>query len=213
MAKLLRKAKICKICEKSFLPYTTTQPVCSFDCLIQYNSEKEVKKRVKTMKDDLLDKSFFRNKTQSEFNELIRMIDTELPCISCGNRKYGHGEAGHYHSRGKNPTLFIHAHNIHLQDNHCNQHLSANIIGYDNGLIERYGKEYWEYVKFELPKIKELHLTKEDYKSIRVKIRTFKRYLQTLNLGSLMYSQRIELRNMLNEKIGIYNEPNKIKNT
>jgi hypothetical protein len=198
------KPKKCKMCGTQFNPYTPLQMVCSPNCALEYNSEREVKKRVSKMKNDLEDSNFLRNKAQNEFNELIRMIDSSMPCISCGNRKYGHGEAGHYHSRGKNPTIFIHAHNIHLQDNHCNQHLSANIIGYDNGLINRYGKQYWEYVKFELPKIEPLHLTREDYKAIMVKIRTFKRYLQTLNLEGLTNSQRLELRNLLNERLGIY---------
>ena len=50
--------------------------------------------------------------------------------------------------------------NIFKQSVHDNQHLHANIPGYDLGLIDRYGKEFYEFVKFENPKLKRFKRSK-----------------------------------------------------
>lgn len=142
MAKLLRKAKICKVCEKEFLPYTTTQPVCSFDCLIIYNSEKEVKKRVKQMKRDLRDKEWYLNALEAVFNAYVRKRDKDLPCISCGCLKANKWDAGHFWAAGNYSFLRFNEDNVHKQcSNNCNIHKSGNQAEYRINLIKKIGAE------------------------------------------------------------------------
>lgn len=163
MAKLLRKAKICKICEKSFLPYTTTQPVCSFDCLIQYNSEKEVKKRVKTMKKELLTHSDYLGLLQVVFNKYIRLRDKNRLCISCG-KKVVDGHASHFFSVGAYPNLRFNENNVHLSCIECNLHKHGNTAEYALRLPERIGQAEFnklleqrnEPLKLTIPEIKTL---------------------------------------------------------
>ena len=164
MAKLLRKAKICKICEKSFLPYTTTQPVCSFDCLIQYNSEKEAKKGVKIMKKELLTHSDYLGLLQVVFNKYIRLRDKDKGCITCSRPFRDKFDAGHFLSVGAYPNLRFNEDNVHGQCVHCNQHLHSNNAEYFVRLPERIGLDRFnklleqrnEPLKLSIPEIKTL---------------------------------------------------------
>jgi len=164
MAKFLRKAKVCKMCGKEFLPYTTTQPVCSVDCLMQYNSEKEVKKRVKELKKGLLTHSDYLSALQIVFNKYIRLRDKDKGCICCGRRLEGIYDAGHFYSVGAYPNLRFDEDNVHGQTRHCNSFLHGNLLEYQKGLINRIGikafkeleKRKNEHLKLTIPEIKTL---------------------------------------------------------
>lgn len=162
MAKFLRKAKVCKVCGKEFLPYTTTQPVCSVNCLMEYNSEKEVKKRVKQMKKDLLTHKDYLNILQVVFNKYIRIRDKDKGCITCSRPFRDKFDAGHFLSVGAYPNLRFNEDNVHGQCVHCNQHLHSNNAEYFVRLPERIGLERFnklleqrkEPLKLTIPEIK-----------------------------------------------------------
>ena len=162
MAKFLRKAKVCKVCGKEFLPYTTTQPVCQISCLMEYNSEKEVKKRVKQMKKDLLTHKDYLNILQVVFNKYIRIRDKDKGCITCGKSFRDKFDAGHFLSVGAYPNLRFNEDNVHGQCVHCNQHLHSNNAEYFVRLPERIGLERFnklleqrkEPLKLTIPEIK-----------------------------------------------------------
>ena len=162
MAKLLRKAKICRVCGKEFLPYNTTQPVCNVGCLMEYNSEKQINKRVKEMKKGLLTYSDHLKALQVVFNTYIRKRDKDKGCITCGksfNYKY---DAGHFLSVGAYPNLRFNEDNVHGQCVHCNQHLHSNNAEYFIRLPVRIGLDRFnalldqrkEPLKLTIPEIK-----------------------------------------------------------
>lgn len=138
------KPKKCKQCDKEFMPYTPLQIVCSPSCALEYNSEKEVKKRVKTMKKDLLTHSDYLGILQVVFNKYIRLRDKDKGCICCNRRLEGTYDAGHFYSVGAYPNLRFDEDNVHGQTRHCNSFLHGNLIAYREGLIKRIGLERFE---------------------------------------------------------------------
>ena len=83
-------------------------------------------------------------------------------------------------------------------------YLSGNIIQYDNGLIRRYGKEYWNYVKFDLVKFFPIcKFTVEDLQFAIQEARAIKRELIK---ADMIYPAkfRLRLRTELNKRIGLY---------
>jgi len=172
----------------------------------ELNEKKKAKqwqKEKKEIKEKLKTKTDYEKELEAPVNKIAILIDKGSGCISCNSHKSPQG--GHYRSVGSNKTLRYNLHNIHLQDYYCNVEKSANIIEYDNGLIERYGKEYWEYVKFELTrKYKLIDLTINDLKEKTQIARQIVKYLETEN-KTYNAKERIELRNKFNKMIGIYN--------
>lgn len=94
---------------------------------------KETKEKIKSLRDHI-------REAQVVFNRWIRNRDKDKPCISCGNPLKAKFDAGHYLSAGGNSALRFNEDNCHGQCVHCNQHLSANLINYRIGLIERIGQ-------------------------------------------------------------------------
>lgn len=204
----------CKYHKEKFIPKYPFQKFCLSDdeCIKAFNefvkAEKE-KQRVKqwqkekkVIKESLKTKSDYESDLQDEINHIARLIDKETGCISCGGQKSLAG--GHYHSVGSNKTIRFHLDNIHLQDFYCNNWKSANTHKYDLGLIERYGNDYWNYIKFDIPKLFPLlKMAKNDYVD---KIKTARQIVKELQKADLTYSAkvRLELRKKFNERLGIY---------
>jgi hypothetical protein len=55
--------------------------------------------------------------------------------------------AGHYRSVGACPELRFHPMNVHLQCEHCNSHLSGNIIEYRRRLATKIGVDRVEWLE------------------------------------------------------------------
>lgn len=200
----------CKNCKTKFEPKKFLQKYClkTDDCITAFLSyAKEVKAKQQRAKDkktreSLKTLSEWQKDLEQEINKIARLIDKGSGCISCGGHTTPAG--GHYASVKANGSIRFNLDNIHLQDFSCNNWKSANIINYDLGLIERYGKEYWEYVKFELPqKYPILKLKAFEYKSIIAEARKIVRELEKLDL---QYTPkiRLELRKKYNERLGMY---------
>ena len=136
MAKV--KAKICAICKEAFIPKHIT-PVCSFKCALEYNKEKEVKKRVKEMKSELRTHKDYIKTLQIIFNTYIRLRDKNKACISCGVNLGQSFDAGHFFSVGANPGLRFNEDNVHGQCKKCNLHLHSNASNYALELPNRIG--------------------------------------------------------------------------
>jgi hypothetical protein len=205
----------CKHHKEKFVPKYPFQKFCLSDeeCIKAFNEwvkeEKEKKKakewqkEKKEIEESLKTKSSYEKDLEKPINKIAVLIDKGSGCISCNSHKSPQG--GHYRSVKSNGTLRFNLHNIHLQDYYCNVEKSANIIEYDNGLIERYGKEYWEYVKFELTeKYKYAGLTINELKEKTQIAKQIVKYLEAEN-KTYNAKERIELRNKFNKMIGIYN--------
>lgn len=199
----------CVTCKEKFTPQNNTQICCSPFCAYEYvkkqktkEADKIWKKQKKELKESLKTKSDYESDLQDEINHIARLIDKGTGCISCGGHTTPAG--GHYHSRGANQTIRFHLDNIHLQDFNCNNWKSANLHHYDLGLIERYGKEYWEFVKFGI--LKEftlLKLAKNEFNDI---IKVARQIVSELKKADLTYPPkvRLKLRKKYNERLGIY---------
>lgn len=197
------KPKVCKVCKEKFTPIRPLQAVCSPICAYEHALQLKIKKdkaETKKLKETLLTHKDYLKILQTKINHLVRLIDYGLPCISCGGN--GKPQAGHLHSTQSKPELRFNLHNIHIQDYRCNVELSANIIGYIDGLKKIYGLEYKEYVETQIrldyPTIKlSVEELKEKTKIVSQIIKDFKPQI-------ISPLKRIELRTELNKKIGIY---------
>lgn len=206
----MAKPKSCKNCKNKFTPeYNPLQFLCSPKCALEYNkkaAERKEKDEWKAKKKELVEKlktmGDYEADLQTEINAICRLIDEGLNCISCGNN--GKPQAGHYHSRGANTTLRFNLNNLHLQCYRCNVELSANITGYNLGLIDWYGKAYQEYVEYELPKeYPLLKWSKNDLILWTAHARSMKKEIMKLD-RPFNNEDRIFWRNHYNKKIGIY---------
>jgi len=157
--------------------------------------KKEIKEDLKTLNDR-------QKELEREINKIAVLIDFGGGCISCNGLKSPQG--GHYHSVKANGSIRFNLDNIHLQDYYCNVEKSANLHNYDLGLIKRYGKQYWEYVKFDIVRLFPLlKMAKNDYSE---KIKIARSIVKHLKLENKTYNtnERLELRKKFNTMIGIY---------
>jgi hypothetical protein len=166
------KPKKCKQCEKLFNPYNPLQIVCSPNCASEWNSEKQVKKRVKEMKRGLLTHSDHLNALQIVFNNYIRKRDKGQPCISCGTF-VDKGHASHYFSVGAYPNLRFNEFNVHLSCIECNLHQHGNSIEYGLRLPKRIGQD--EFDRLVLEKDEPLKLTIPE---IKILIQKYKKLIK-----------------------------------
>lgn len=213
--KIKLKKRKCKNCKEFYMPQNEREqkaitPICGYRCAIERvrkldeaKKNKEVKKERKDwyIKNDKI--AVFEKKLQDEVNAIVRLIDYGQPCISC--QLYPKKpQAGHYHSRGANKTLAYHLHNEHLQCYQCNERKGGNIILYNQGLINIYGKDYKEYVEYTLVREhKSLNLTRWQLIEFQKKASKLKKELQGINQ---VYDSktRLQLRDYYNNLLGIY---------
>lgn len=155
MLKHKYRNKKCRVCKIEFTAFSSTTLVCSIECAIKYNEEKNEKKEkrrkaaivkearaaLKRMDEQKL--SYWLPKAQYWFNKFIRMRDENKTCVSgSGARKCsGQRHAGHYRSVGSAPHLRFDERNCHGQCAICNNHLSGNLIAYRTELVRRIGVE------------------------------------------------------------------------
>lgn len=210
--------KRCKVCGEKFTPsYSSLEPTCQeYDCKVAFalktvekqRADREKKKKqaaakeTKALRDKWKDAPELKKELEKEVNSISRILDAKSGCISCNGHTTPSG--GHYHSVGANGSLRYNLDNIHLQDYNCNGNKGGNIIKYDLGLIERYGKEYWEYVKFELVhKYPILKMAKHEYES---KISIARGIVKWLKLQDRTFTpkERLEYRKKFNEQLGMY---------
>ena len=159
------------------------------------------KKRKEKMKEELKTLTDWKKDLEREVNGIVRILDNGKSCISCTGKVE---QAGHYHSVGSNDSLRFNLHNIHGQCIHCNMHKGSNIIGYDEGLIERYGREYWEDVKFNLVRLYPLvKFTVADLRFAISEARKIKKELKSINL-ILPNEARLKMTDALNKRLKLY---------
>ena len=83
-------------------------------------------------------------------------------------------------------------------------HKSGNIIEYDNGLIKRYGREYWEYVKFNL--VRSYPLVKFTVADLQFAIGEARKIKKELKQADQIYPTKmlVALRKRYNERLKLY---------
>ena len=199
-------------CTESFTQYKSTVKVCSMSCAIAYASQKRLKDEIKQAKrektkhhiDEMTQNKYRAVKIQPLMNELARILDKGQPCIGTGKpAKKENG--GHYHSVGSNVTLSLNLHNIHLQSEHSNNNKCGDSKRYRHNLIKVYSPEYAEFIDMYLMQCPPLHLTKTDLVELRPRLKAIVKKYKELD-KVYTSDERIQLRNDLNEELGIYPE-------
>ena len=206
------KAKQCKVGGEQFIPVRQFQPTC-FEHASEYlrlqRKKKEKKegvirrKKIKVMKEKIMSYSNWQARLQPEVNHIARLIDYGISCVSC-DKYTGKMNGGHYHSQGGNPMIRFNLHNIFKQTFHCNHHKSANIKGFNKGLVRMYGKEYHEYVEFGL--VREYKSVKPSIPELQEAIKTAREIVKSMKEENKVRTpqERIRMRRVLNRLIGIY---------
>lgn len=203
--KLMHRYGLCKDCFATWL-YGTPQ---GLDTLrrntlkakedVKKDTERRYKQKRKIEKESILKKSYFETQLQTEINTIVRLIDNDMGCISCGHgwetpwKRQAH--AGHYHSVGSDPTLRFNLQNIYKQCSICNNWKSANLLEYNKGIIAVYGEDHLEVIQTLQARHKELHLSREDLKELVLKARKIKKDI----LAGKTYS-----REQINHILNIY---------
>lgn len=210
----MKNTRRCKVCRARFLPMNPNQSVCvNSECItkfFQMNREKMLEKQhkstIKEMKDRSLTVLKLMTKTQPVINKISSLIDGEMNCICCGAKitPQNPPNAGHRFSVKSNNTIRFNLHNIHRNGVCCNKHAHGNPDGYNKGLVDIYGLEYFHYVVLELKGIyKDLKLTRPEMEEFHKKALSVKSRLMK-NPPNLTSDERLKMRDEINKELGLY---------
>ena len=209
------KIKTCKICKNKFDPEKPLQMVCKkIECAIEYGRihlkrtkiESDKKKRLerKELKECIKTSKDYRNELQRKINALVRSIDEGCKCISCGQVKPL--DAGHFKASGAHRTITFHLLNIWGQCRSCNSYRDSKYQYFD-GLIELVRQDLFDVI-VNLPlQYKELKLDIEQLKQASKNVTECMKFVKSYKSDKqlpLSPSERIELRKVCNNLIGIY---------
>lgn len=212
----------CKVCKQPFIPkHSTLEKTCrQYECMVEYalqvakdpknkvNAEKLEKKdwfeRKANLTFESMSSDAYRSKViQPIINEIARLIDYGQPCIASG-RYTGKMAGGHFVSVGANRSVSLNLHNIHIQSFESNSFKSGDESNYRLGIIKTYGQQYFDFMD-SLRHLKGIDLSKSILSEIKPVITQIRNDLKR-NTIKRTPQERIELRNEINEKIGIYSE-------
>lgn len=171
---------------------------------VKQEKDRAWKKEKAKMKDSLETVSEAKQKLQPIINKISRLIDKDVPCMMCGSTTFRRKNGCHYHSVKANDTLRFNLHNIAIGCHKCNGEEGGNITGYDNRLIEVYGKDHWEYVKFDIVRLYPyLGLTKPDIHKTRLEALKIVKELEKSNF-TYPPRMRLKMRTEINSRLNIY---------
>lgn len=166
----------CRNCKEKFEPVRFNQKYCLKDeCIrvfVEEAKSKAWKKTKKNMQEDLETIQDLVKATQIVFNKYIRLRDKDELCISC-KQKPKKSNAGHYYNANNHWNVRFNEDNVHLQCEHCNTFLSANLINYRENLLKKIGEDKFQLLEAEANKTRKF--TKEELKEI---IETYKKKIK-----------------------------------
>lgn len=215
LKKKLTKRKKCKHCGKPFDQSRFGQVTCyTSKCAIGWMrtlEEKKIKRkktqaRVDKIKglQELKSHKDWQKELQPEINTIARLIDKEYPCMMCGNPNMKRVNGCHYHAVGANNSIRFNLLNVWAGCHKCNSEDGGNLNGYDKELINTFGRDFWEYIKFGL--VNEYPFIKLTIPELREKIALCRMIIRELKKEDKVYilGARIEKRREINKRIGIY---------
>lgn len=166
------KRKNCRSCGGEFMPFRTTDSVCSMRCAsdLKYKKEASKGKKKKENRLQLIETAV------AVFHAFIRERDKGKPCICCGKKTDGQLQAGHYFSGGGHAAVKFDEMNVHGQRGDCNTtHRSGMLNDYVLRLIKRIGEDEFEVLRANA--YEEKYWSVEDLRKI---ITTYRKKLRTL---------------------------------
>lgn len=210
----MNKAKTikCKECGRGFRQFNSLVLWCSSLCGFKFSQKKldikknreRIDKKNKTLNErlKLMSPSLYVEKyVQPVFNEVARLIDKGLPCIARG--VFIKMDGGHYRSVANNTTIRLNLHNIHRQGVYSNREKRGDEQYYMDGLINEYGRDYFDFIHYKINQTPILQLSTIEYMAVKKAISAIRNDLKKQD-KSYSLTERVELRNALNMKIGIY---------
>lgn len=157
----------CLNCKTKFEPKTFLQKYCLKDeCVrvfVEETKNKTWKKTKAKMKSELETVQELIKATQIIFNKFIRLRDKGQVCISCQKPPLK-SNAGHFFNANNHWNVRFDERNVHLQCEHCNTYLSANLIEYQRNLIHKIGIESYHELESEARKTRKFN--KDELKEI-----------------------------------------------
>lgn len=204
------KPKKCSQCKESFVPYKPLMKWCSPSCMweagkkqLELKQKKDNQVWKKQEKEKLMTKPDYEKLLEVEINTIVRLIDKGQPCIASGVTKFK-ANAGHFVAVGANKSIRYNLHNIHIQSVQSNKDRGGEPIKYLDGLERIYGKEYAEYVHYDIRrKWSYMGWTVDDLKGWIEIARLIKKELIELD-NTYTPEERIQLRTEYNFRLGIY---------
>lgn len=163
----------------------------------------EREEKAQKMVDSMSPDKYRAKYVQPIINEIARLIDNGQPCIASGSMS-GKMSGGHFWSVGSNRTTCLNLHNIHIQSFHSNSALGGDNIRYREGIIKTYGIAYMEQIEA-LKLLKPIKLSKEELIEIKKIASEIRNGLKKYPERTFSPIERIELREQINQRIGIYN--------
>lgn len=191
-----KKLYTCKVCknkyEKGVTPSLDFIGVCNFDCAttlakskLEQKREAEVKserhawkERKIKLKQELGGGKQTEHPLQKEVNKLIRLLDSEYPCLARPDEKHQHYDAGHIYGVGSYPALRYYLWNIHKQSVKSNQHLGGESVLMLQGLEQRYGEDIKEKLENMRRDFKVLKLSYEEEGEVIKRVRELIRRIE-----------------------------------
>lgn len=148
------KAKSCVVCERVFVPWSSTQVVCRQSCAMKkargdrLAAEKAEKEAFEKRKQATKRVSELESECRAIVQEIARIRDRNDGCISChmGPNYDGQWHGSHYRSHGGCSSLQFHLWNIHKSCAQCNKFKAGNIAEYRPRLVEKIGADRVEWL-------------------------------------------------------------------
>lgn len=148
------KAKSCVVCERVFVPWSSTQVVCRQSCAMKkaradrLAAEKAEKEAFEKRKQAAKRISELEADCRAIVQEIARIRDRNDGCISChvGQNYDGQWHGSHYRSHGGCSSLQFHLWNIHKSCAQCNKFKAGNIAEYRPRLVEKIGADRVEWL-------------------------------------------------------------------
>jgi hypothetical protein len=166
-------------------------------------AEKAIVKKKKAQTKVLKEKTTnWKNKLQTKVQEIARLIDKGLPCLSKGTDKC-QLQGGHVFAKGREKQMRFNLHNIHRQSAQSNKWENDD-VNFRKGIINEYGQQYFDFIENlkQTPQPKHAEIEYMEFYQSACKIAN-----ELKKLGkTYLLQQRIELRNKINLEIGIYQE-------
>lgn len=149
------KAKVCKVCNADFNSMRSMQAVCGYKCSVAHAEQlrikreaKAAKKALKARKEAIKSRSEWAKEAQTEFNKFIRVRDSKLGCVSCGQSpNQGQRHASHYRSVGAASHFRFYTWNVHASCAQCNSMKSGNVVEYRIRLVGKIGADRVEAIE------------------------------------------------------------------
>jgi hypothetical protein len=129
----------CKQCSKEFKQNNSLHVICSYTCYAQWTNKKEIEKRLKEYKINVVKLSDLESLAKIQFQKWVRKRDENLPCISCGTSKTNQWDGSHYLSAEQYSGVIFNEMNVNKACCYCNRNLYGNPIEYRKGMIKKYG--------------------------------------------------------------------------